>query len=280
MIEAKILCDSVAPNGIRLTTFYLKYPRSIHSELCRHRTFSLSVGSSRAVPVNKMIERVEKEPFIPIYWGKNQKGMQATEEFDDITKMVLKNKLLEHRDNCIKFVKELMEIGVHKQIANRYLEPVLFLEHILTGTDFSNFFNLRVHKDAEPHFRELAKLMLIEYEKNTPNFVNEGEWHLPFCDKEMHDGLSIEEKIKVSFARCARVSYFNFDGGDISKDFELHNRLISVGHLSPAENLATPISGVEYCGNFRGWKQYRKFLPNENRSTHDAKALLAALEKN
>jgi hypothetical protein len=46
-----------------------------------HRVFSRNAGSSRAIPVKKLIEDVLTDPFIPIFWGSNQKGMQAGEEW-------------------------------------------------------------------------------------------------------------------------------------------------------------------------------------------------------
>ena len=56
-ISAKIIADSYsAINGKRITTFELVYPRFIHSELMTHRLFSRNAMSSRAVPIQKMID--------------------------------------------------------------------------------------------------------------------------------------------------------------------------------------------------------------------------------
>src|SRR5688500_18455402 len=79
-IKAKVLLDSLAPNNVRLTTFELTYPRIVHSEFMTHRTFSRNSASSRAIPLKKMIERVKNNPFFPLHWGKNEKGMQASTE--------------------------------------------------------------------------------------------------------------------------------------------------------------------------------------------------------
>lgn len=278
MIEARILCDSIAPNQIRLTTFYVKYPRFVHSEFLRHRMLSFSVASSRAMPIEKVLKNVEENPVIPIHWGKIQKGMQAEHELDEIGKMTAKVKWLEARDNAVKTAKSLMDMGLHKQIVNRILEPFLYCEHIVTGTDWGNFFNLRVDKPAEPHIRELAKQMLQAYEANTPQFLIPGEWHLPFCDKDIPEEFNLEQRQKISVARCAFVSYSNFDGNNKwDKQFELHDRLNRDKHFSVFEHQATPTNGVNYIGNFRGWIQYRKYLPDENRLKYDAKQLLDAL---
>jgi thymidylate synthase ThyX len=80
MIEAKIIADSLNPVGVRLVTFKLTYPRFILAELNTHRVFSRNSASSRAVPIEKMIERVRANPVVPIHWGKNQPGMQASEQ--------------------------------------------------------------------------------------------------------------------------------------------------------------------------------------------------------
>src|SRR5690606_35372760 len=75
--EAIILADSISPTGKRITTFQLRYPRFIHSELMTHRVFSRNASSSRAIPVAKMIAQVRNDPAMPIHWGANQSGMQA-----------------------------------------------------------------------------------------------------------------------------------------------------------------------------------------------------------
>jgi hypothetical protein len=79
MIEAKIILDSEAPSRARLTTFELTYPRFIHSEVMTHRQFSRNASSSRAIPIEAMIARTLNDPAGPVWWGKNQKGMQAEE---------------------------------------------------------------------------------------------------------------------------------------------------------------------------------------------------------
>ena len=77
MIEAKIVKDSISDAGKRITTFQLKYPRFIHSELMTHRVFSRNASSSRAIPVAKVLSQVWNDPAMPVHWGKNQAGMQA-----------------------------------------------------------------------------------------------------------------------------------------------------------------------------------------------------------
>lgn len=270
-ISARIIKDSVAPDGCRLTTFVLRYHRMVHAELMTHRAFSRNSSSSRAIPVKRMIEWVKEDPAIPVEWGKNQSGMQARELLspEDAAKAELI--WLEARDLMIAKTEEMVALGVHKQIANRLLEPWHHISVIVTATSYANWFGLRYHADAQPEIRELAKLMAVAYIEANPRQLGIGQWHLPFVTA--HEALTVplEEQIKLSVARCARVSFNNHDGtvSDPVKDVELHDKLAVQNplHASPAEHQATPLQHGEpsgYCGNFgRSWKQYRKTLTNE-----------------
>ncbi len=266
MITAKIITDSISPTGARITTFVLKYHRFFHSEVMTHRVFSKNAASSRAIPAAKMIALAKDDPAIPLYWGKNQPGMQANEELSGEKLELAKAKWNESRLSAIGFASELLEVGLHKQIANRILEPYIHITIILTGTNFANMYNLRYDSAAQPEFRALVTEMINEHKVSTPKKLVYGEWHLPFISEKEITELGVEQAKKVSAARCARVSYLNHDGSnsDLEKDIFLHDRLVSAGHMSPTEHQATPNTG--WCGNFFGWKQYRKFINNENRS--------------
>ena len=80
MYEARVEKDSITSYGERLITVVATLPRIVLAELNTHRMLSRSSASSRAIPVEKQIERLKNDPFMPVYWGKNQKGMQADEE--------------------------------------------------------------------------------------------------------------------------------------------------------------------------------------------------------
>lgn len=285
MHNAKILKDSISKVGYRLTTFELTYPRIIHGEVMTHRLFSRSAASSRAIPVRKMIKMIEDNPYIPTHWGKNQKGMQAEVELTDGQKEAARSEWLRARDGALESASKMREIGLHKQIANRVLEPFQWYTIILTATEYSNFFNLRNHPDAHPEIKKLAEMMQSAYTSNTPQELKIGEWHTPLIgvvkgeEEEIAEELGSEGFKKVSTGRCARVSYLTHDGErDFHKDVELHDRLLASGHMSPAEHLATPYDrldpehqeiaftapdGTKWFGNFRGWVQYRKLIPGE-----------------
>jgi len=307
MINAKILLDSINPVGNRITSWILTYPRFFHSEVMTHRAFSRNAASSRAIPVKRMIDDIRQNCAMPIFWGKNQAGMQAKEELDDIIKRreivvspvgngldpykltvtdkhAAKHEWLAARDSAVKHAEKMLELGVHKQIANRILEPFMHMTVIITGTEFENFYALRAHPDAQPEFQDLGYKMLDIYQLSEPKKLKAGEWHIPFGDKiedarlnQLIDKINREQqftptwhdemyKIKIATARCARVSYLNFDGkDDYNKDIELHDILAKSGHWSPFEHSAMALSTSEYSGNFKGWKQYRKMFNEENR---------------
>lgn len=261
MITAEIICDSINPTDNRLTTFVVTFPKFILAEFNTHRILSRNSASSRAIPSSKIVEQVLNSPFVPNSWGKAGKGMQATEELSDIDK--LSNAWLKARDGAVNSASELVNLGLHKQLANRPMELWMYTTVLVTATEWENFFSLRAHTDAQPEFQELAYKMLKKYNDSNPKSLREGEWHIPFGDRA--DNLDISSKLKIATARAARVSYKTFDGEiNYEKDFELHDKLKESGHWSPFEHAAQSAPNT-VSGNFRGWTQYRKLFTNENR---------------
>lgn len=284
---AIIVADSISPDGIRLTTFQLRYWRPIHSELMTHRVFSRNAGSSRARPSAKIIEQVRTEPWGPIHWGANQAGMQADSEIQHVGNA--KDRWQWAAEEAAKAAEGMLNIGLHKQIVNRVLEPFTYIDVLVSATEFNNWFALRDHKDAQPEIQELARLMKHAMHESIPKNIHVGEWHLPYITDEdwkaaqrkcqegriTRDMPSYKEMLevvrKISVARCARVSYKAFDGtvAPIEKDLELFEQLLvnQPLHASPAEHQATPDdqdwTHPKEWGNFVGWRQYRKMLPNE-----------------
>lgn len=285
---AKVVLDSVSEVGDRLTTMEVTFPRMVLAEFNTHRMFSRNSASSRAIPVEKQLARIKEDPFIPVHWGKNQSGMQANTELDVADIALAKDEWLLARDYAVLQVEKLLEVGLHKQITNRLLEPFMWHTVIVTATEWSNFFALRANPDAQPEIRVIAEMMKGLYETSQPNLLKENEWHLPYIQPEERDGVFefTENARRISAARCARVSYLTHDGNrDLSADMTLYTRLVSGGHMSPLEHVAKPafheestpfqyrISGwddgdphnvSEWHGNFKGWKQLRKFTFNEH----------------
>jgi hypothetical protein len=261
MIEAKVIKDSLSPEGVRLTTFELKYPRFILAEFNTHRVFSRNSASSRAIPVKKLIKDVITDPVIPVFWGKNRPGMQAKEELDGNSLSLVQMLWRFSRYPACIFAYILTKLGLHKQIANRIIEPWMWTKTIVTATEWDNFFELRVHEDAQPEIYALSALMYTEYLNSIPTKLNYGDWHLPYVtDEEICNNLMVD-CIQMSAARCARVSFLTHDGKKPSKekDFGLYEDLVGSTpiHASPTEHQATPTRNKEYNKNFRGWKQHR-----------------------
>ena len=256
-----------------LFTFYLVYPRFIHSEVMTHKDFSRSAASSRAIPVARMLSQVWNNPAMPIHWGVNQKGMQASDCFTGFTRNFLRNLWqLCGRTVCV-FVWVAMKVGLHKQVANRMLEPWQLMHVTLTTCKLANFYNLRIHADAQPEIRQLATLMRLAHHGSEPKILRAGEWHLPWItDEDIADvrGMAGTDKEqtellkKMSAARCARSSYANFDGKrSIDGDLATYSKLVDSEpvHASPCEHQATPdqqITAVVSSGNTttmqRQWK--------------------------
>lgn len=285
--SAKVLADSISPRGVRLTTLEVTFPRIVLAEFNTHRVFTRNSASSRAIPTKKMIERVLKDPFISSYWGKNQSGMQAHSELGPTTKFIAQKLWTWSRFIAVAIVWILMKLDVHKQLGNRLLEPWLWHTVIVTSTEWENFFGLRLDPNAQPDMRMAAMEMDKAMRGSTPNQLRNGEWHLPLVNdyvKLCYEGFSDDDIVKISVGRCARVSYLTHDGKrDPQADIDLADRLLKAGHMSPFEHAARPMTQEEcdndystgaslslafpefsFCGNFRGWVQYRKTLPNED----------------
>lgn len=288
MITAKIIADSIFKE-FRIITFELEYPRFIHSEFLTHRQFSRNSASSRAIPIDSMLQNINANPASPIHWGKNQTGMQAREELTGIELYSAKAIWgCAAREAC-GWSKSLANAGVHKQIANRITEPFQTMKTVVTATEWDNWFKLRDHKDAQPEIQELARLMRVEKERSIPMSIGQGDWHLPYitrvntrigCYYEDSRGVRIplEDAKIISASCCAQVSYRKSDD-TLEKAKNIFDRLVnsSPPHASPVEHQATPMwidqsiewepgithmdrQGQFWSGNFRGWIQFRQLL--------------------
>ena len=272
MIRAKVIADSVAPTGKRITTLELVYPRFIHGEVMTHRMFSRNAASSRAIPVRRTIEQVLYNPMMPIYMGQEKKGMQSGEDLPASDWAYCYDTIMAMRITAVTMAESLSNHGLHKSIVNRYLEPWQEMKMIVTATNWSNFMALRDHKDAEGHMQHLAQAMKVAIQQSRPRLIGEKEWHLPYVSDD--ERILYSHPIKLSVARCARVSYNNHDGTkpDLEKDHALHDMLLTSGHMSPMEHQATPLpSYYDVSGNFTGWRQYRKEIANESQEDQSFK---------
>lgn len=278
MISAKIIADTKHKDN-RLTTFELVYPRYIHAELMTHRVFSRNAASSRAIPIDKMMELVQEDTVVPI-WTENQSGMQGKviTNLEKINK--LNNAWFFAARQAINNAKQLQELGAHKQNVNRILEPYQHIKVIVTATNYDNWFNLRYHPDAQGEIVELAKAMAAELYLNTPDVATKDTWHLPYVDTDTFlecintatkynkiaketvvSGMDVAKAVSASC--CAQVSYRKLDTS-IEKALSIFNSLVGGVplHASPFEHQALPCKVGTEKGNFTGWKQFRRDIEN------------------
>lgn len=298
MISAKILADSVSEQGHRMTTMEIEYPRFILAELNTHRMLSKNSASSRAIPAKTMREHLRNQPASPVHWGKNQPGMQASEEL--VTNNLADAKFVWKRalEDALHWHSVLSDrLGLHKQVANRITEPWMTMKTVISGTEWRNFWWLRAHPDAQPEIHELAVQMQTAYDSSTPQLLYPGEWHVPYVNTARssdgslvyHDAnsqaITAEQARIISASCCAQVSYRKNDD-TLEKAQKIFDQLINSQpcHASPVEHQATPMTthndesdpeywepgithvsanGDLWSGNLRGWIQHRKLITGE-----------------
>lgn len=318
-----ILTSNLAGTSKRLSTFLWTYPRWIHAEGRTHRVISIgedfeilaptpspmecvdlsrNAASSRAIPVQKMIDAILADPAVPLFWGKNVAGMQHKEELGPVERQKAYDIWMQSMESQIAYAKAMCALGIddenrpisaHKQIVNRMLEPYMHIKVLVSATEWSNFLGLRDHGDAEPHIMLLAQAVREELAKPVEQTLHPGEWHMPFVSADdwrdaylgaEAGGDPIDAARKLSVARCASTSYKTVDGFDMTFDRAeaLHDKLVAATplHASPAEHVAQADllhtahedeagwhperwENPRQHGNFVGFRQYRKMLPNE-----------------
>lgn len=345
-ITAKIIADSVAPDGSRLTTLELRYPRWIHAEGRTHRvlnwdepeflpdnpplprrevrdlvsdavkrlgeeavdvmlrdsktaclmddlSLSRNAASGRAIPVPRMIQDVKDDPAVPMFWGSNQPGMIAGTEINAPVVMKLniqdektgeivhtvelvktrESAWLDMRDMACAFAEAYHNAGYHKQIINRLLEPFSHINVLVSGTEWDNFFKLRIHSDAEPHIRLLAEKIRSAMQASTPKVLRAGDWHIPYVyDGSMPreiDTATKETNLVLAVGCAASVSYKTVDGAPMTTEAatRIYSKLTSDPlHASPFEHQAAATGGIVssrnlFARNFRGsWAQHRAMV--------------------
>jgi hypothetical protein len=290
--SAKIVCHSKAPNGEELITMEIELHRFILPEFNTHRSFSRNFQSSRAVPVEKMIEQVRNNPAMPVHWGKNQAGMVADLELDELVYDDKDNGFLVEgwwrsaAKSAANYAEAMSKAGYHKQLVNRILEPYMKTKGVVTATRdaFEAFFKLRCHFAAQPEIKLLAERMQNSLLASVPNELNYGEYHLPYISSDLFANseeakvvgkfLPIKDAVKVSCSCTAQISYRRLDDS-LDKALKVYGMLnLPVNgvypedppHYSPTEHVAKVMEDYKHesfmSGNFHSgtfW-QYRKAL--------------------
>lgn len=255
MIKAKVVADSISPQGIRLTTFEIEVPRIVWAEFLTHGMLCRNAASSRAIPFNKMQDQLTGKP---VRFGKAMKGMtDAGEHFELIEGKYTADEWWNMaKESAQKFSKGFYDAGYAKQIFNRPVETYQMIKAVVTATEYDNFFWLRKHSAADPTIERLAQCMWEAKNQSSPQELKSGEWHLPYVSSykdnkgEIHYGdctpsfyeYTLEQAIKVSCARTAAVSFRNEDYG-LEKCLEVYDRLVGDErkHASAMQHQATPM---------------------------------------
>ena len=258
-IHATMIADSISPAGVRLSTLAVRMPKQLVAQFNTHRAFSRNSASSRAVPVARVAQQVEVDPFEPDLTIAGR-GMVSTGEVDAATQAAFRDDCLALRDAASAFALKWSEVG-HKQNVNRYLEPWMYSTVLVSATEWDNFFAQRDHIEAQPEMRTVARAMRSAIALSIPRRVEIGDWHTPFVDDLDRGALRLPDTLRVSVGRCARVSYLTHDGRrDYAEDVALFTRMVQASppHWSPLEHLATPtVRPDTQSGNFTGWTQLR-----------------------
>jgi hypothetical protein len=289
-----------SPVKTEILTFEWTYPRIIHSEFMTHRSFTRNSASSRAIPINKMIEHIRENTAHPASWGSNKPGMQAGEEcFNLINGHTREDWWNMACEIMIHYAEGYYKNGYHKQIGNRLIEPFTHMKTVVTATTYDNFFWLRFDEAADPTIHLLAAVALASYKDSQAIELKHGDWHTPYYKNGFWRdsgngtdvyGNSLATALKISSSCCAQVSYRKNDDSE-EKAEDIYGKLIngSKVHASPFEHQATPmqyptlqscqikndfelfdgwVDGVthitkngDFCsGNFKHWIQHRQLI--------------------
>lgn len=244
-----------------------EYHNFLANGITVHNCFSRNASSSRAVPVERTIQNILNDHWVPTDVYKNCKGMQGKELISDDEYDVFCEEWQEAAFKAIEVAHKMIDNGYHKQHINRILEPFTKIKVIVTATEWSNFFDLRLSPDADPEIQHLAKAikMAMDAVSNTYIYINaHGGRTLPYVNLDEMDAIDdLRILTLISAARCARVSYLNHDGSkpDILKDLALAKRLIDSGHMTPFEHQCRCIfEGDAFYYNLRNFQSARYML--------------------
>ena len=269
--SAEVIADSIW-DGVRLVSFRATLPTIVQFHLLRHRAFSFSFASMRAIPLRRQIELVKETPFFPQQWPKNQSGMSASENLEGIKEEMAQAAWALAGAGAIHAAEKLGDFGVHKEIAARLLLPFSWSTCIISTTmpGLDNFFAQRDHADAQPEIRTLAKAMRKALDESTPE---ESAYHVPFGHNYLGPTNHSEDSMIRAVAHCARVSYGReMEEKTYEEDVNLVVRLLKAGHASPFEHVgivmpetsspykqvAAALRRADHLGNFEyPWSQLR-----------------------
>lgn len=260
--SVQLIADSVF-EGVRNSTWKANYWRAMHGEVMTHRVLSRNASSSRARPSKVVRKQILENPAGPIEWLSNKSGMQGGEPLTPVKAMVANFLWFQVGAKFNAGLSYCFEkLGVHKQFANRCLEPWEYIHTVISATETENLYALRDDDAAQPEIRQLIQMMKRSQLENAPDKLMEGDWHLPFVTAHERETLTIEQQVICSTARCARTTFADFDGSNPSYERDEGTYLKLVGsdpkHMSPAEHPSQAQLGR--WANMLNFRQHRHSL--------------------
>lgn len=245
-------------DGEIITSFLISnFPKTLVAEFNTHSLISRNWESSRARPTSSVIEQVMNNPYI-FEFTKNQTGMSGG-NLSDTEKERARTLALDGRSAAIRLAKNLYDCGVHKQEANRYLEPWMRVSGVVTATHWENFYDLRCSEQAQPGIREYALQMRRLDRMTSPVIIPGGEWFLPYP----------ELSLKANVAKIASVSYARHAVDRTAEASEaLYNRLWGQRHLSPFQHVAMAAETGSFYENCQYFNHFQPDKASFNFHSH------------
>uniref|UniRef100_A0AB74UNA6 Thymidylate synthase n=1 Tax=Caulobacter phage BL57 TaxID=3348355 RepID=A0AB74UNA6_9VIRU len=300
-VQMTPLASSITQDGKRLDSLLLRYPRMVHADFMTHRVFSRNASSSRAIPLKKMLLDEPYVPLFRENKPGMQPGAYLSNADQEAAEAIWMEMADAVRAGVAKLglPREEGGLNIHKQWVNRATEWFGYISVVVSATDWINFLTLRDDEGAQDEIQVLARRVKADLYAQTPRLLGKSDWHLPFVDLEedreaverlqtdqsdlyyhLNDQVAfafvnlpevfLKDRLLIvsSAARCARASYRDFDGSKATIERDVGTFLKLAGsqpvHASPLEHQARAAGlNSQFQGNFRGFQQFRKFVPGE-----------------
>ena len=258
-ITAKVILDAQPELGHRITTLEVTMPKFLVAQLNTHRALVKNSASSRAIPITQFIRTILKSPVTPANYNMpaNASGMIPKSHLKGIKKLLsiaLWNTGM-YLNVGIAYLQH--KLGLHKAWANRPLEAYYYTKVLITATEWDNFFNLRIHKDAQDAMCEVASRIKEAIDTSKPKPVSTGSWYLPYVGILENP---TQDEIDISVSCCAQVSYRTLDTSPDKAKRVVSKLLGETPHWSPFEHIAVLTYNPK--GSYKSWNTYRHILDN------------------
>jgi hypothetical protein len=283
--SAKVLANTVNPDGERIVTVEVTLPRVILAQLNKHGLIRHSTSSSRAIPFMSRLKNVDEHLFIPRRFPINGPGMVPKgycEEGDPKYEQA-KERWLEAYQRVREQAIQMHELGVHKEAVNRLLEPWTYVTSICTCVQWANFFKQRIEFSSQQEMQELA-VRIFEAIVESP--TRKGSLHAPYLSNQELEVLEkhmegrrahpasrsneeLPQKLLYSIGRAAGASYER--QADLGRTPDMYiktgGRIIQDRHWTPVEHVALWVPEGSWATSYasRSWLSLREYLGEDSK---------------